>query len=236
MDDIETETTLLDKSGIYEVPAKYMSFACPSKVTHVTLERSASLTGGPRARFTRANTNSLFRDPDGNLSESVKVPEGSTVKYEFDGGELEIEGPGSAYSKGADGFFESNGYGRSTWREPERVLKVGRRSIIHGPSVSFGATWFTCPNPAMSQNEKHDELIIEVPHTLSGLDTLRLEGETVNYQSLADFSIRNLQIVEDPRISASRSSAPGTQRPSGENDDTGYTAKEMFAMRAGGKC
>lgn len=228
MDDIET--TRLGKSGIYEVPAEDMSFACPSKVTHVTLERSANLTGGPRARFTRANTNSLFEGPDGHLSDRVEVPEGSTVKYKFDGGELEIQGPGCAYSKGTDGFFESNGYGRPTWREPQRDLKVGRRSIIHGPSSSFGARWFTGPSPA-----QYDELVIEVPPTLSGLGTLRLKGETVNYQPLADFSIRNLQIVEGQRASANESSAPDTQRPSEENVDTGYNAYEMTAMHMDGK-
>ena len=173
--------------------------------------------------------------PDGKLSERVEVPEGSTVRYKFDGGELEIQGPGKAYSKGIDGFFTSNGYGRSIWEEPAKLVRVGGRLIERGPSYSPGATWFAGPDPAISRNEKYDELTIEMPPTLSGINTLRLEGEIIKYEPLADISIQNLQIVNGPRASKKKLSYPSTQRLSGDNENNDFNAYELDAMYVGGK-
>lgn len=212
MDDIET--TLLDKSGTYQVDREDMSFACPSGITHDTIKPSADLTGEPRAQFTRAHNNSLFSMPDGNFSDQVKVDATTTVDLGFDGGELQVKGPAFVYSVGQQGRV--SGLGSATWKVPRHTLDLGDGAFCtQGPTTSSGAKLFMGIDPSISQQHKRHHLTIEVPTSQSGLNSLRVQGDTIEFEHLPGFSIQNLNIEENgTEASSKKPSVPGTQRNS----------------------
>jgi hypothetical protein len=192
-----TRITVLTNGGVYLVDSEDMSFLCPSKNTHVSIMRSTDLSDGRRAVFTRANENSLFIKPDGKFSDSVSVLAGETLDLGFDGGKLQVTGPALVYSMDEDGFITGHGDATWTWVVPEHTVVLDDGNTYTRKATELkGVKSFKGFDSSFSQSQKHDTLTIEVPHSQTGLNSLRIQGEIVKFKPLPGFPIRDLNIVK----------------------------------------